>query len=71
LVENNIVVPKLMQKVVGLNPIIIIVVLLIGFKIAGIVGAIISIPAATAINVFLRDVFNKRAAVENEPAVEK
>ncbi|MCD4761849.1 AI-2E family transporter, partial [bacterium] len=35
LVENNIIVPKLMQKVVGLNPIVSIAVLMIGFKIGG------------------------------------
>lgn len=57
LVENNIIVPKLMQKVIGLNPIIIIVVLLVGFKIAGIVGIILSIPVATAVSVFVKDLF--------------
>jgi len=68
LVENNIIVPKLMQKVVGLNPIIIIVVLLSGFKLAGIVGAIISIPVATAVSVFIKDLFEKRVnkGIESE-----
>jgi len=60
LLENNLIVPKLMQKVVGLNPIISIAVLMIGFKVAGVVGAILSIPVATAVNVFLLDVFDKR-----------
>ncbi len=62
LVENNIIVPKLMQKVVGLSPIISIAVLLIGFKLAGIVGAILSIPVATAASVFLKDLFDSRGA---------
>src|SRR3989339_520688 len=61
LVENNIIVPKLMQKVVGLNPIVSIAVLMIGFKVAGIVGAILSIPVATAVNVFVKDIFEQRA----------
>lgn len=61
LVENNIVVPKLMQKVVGLNPIITIAVLMIGFKLGGIVGMIMSIPVTTALNVFLKDIFEKKA----------
>lgn len=61
LTENNIIVPKLMQKVVGLNPIISIAVLLIGFNIAGVVGAILSIPVATAVSVFIKDVFDSRA----------
>lgn len=67
LVENNIIVPKIMQKVVGLNPIISIAVLLIGFKIAGVMGAILSIPVATAFSVFIRDIFeNKTLTHTNE-----
>jgi len=61
LVENNIIVPKLMQKVVGLNPIVSIAVLMIGFKVAGVIGAILSIPVATAVNVFIKDIFEQRA----------
>ncbi|MEA3449371.1 MAG: AI-2E family transporter [Patescibacteria group bacterium] len=57
--ENNIIVPKLMQKVVGLNPIVSIVVILIGFKIGGIIGAVFSMPVATALSVFIKDVFEK------------
>jgi len=64
LVENNIIVPKLMQKVVGLNPIVSIAVLLIGFKIAGVVGAVLSIPVATAVSVFIKDVFEKKPVVD-------
>ncbi|MCK5061820.1 AI-2E family transporter [Candidatus Parcubacteria bacterium] len=59
LMENNIIVPKLMQKVVGLNPIVSIAVILIGFKIAGVPGAILSIPVATAVSVFIRDIFER------------
>lgn len=58
--ENNILVPKVMQKAVGLNPIVSILVLLIGFKLAGIAGAILSIPVATAINVFVQDIFDNK-----------
>ncbi|MCU0678965.1 MAG: AI-2E family transporter [Planctomycetes bacterium] len=65
LTENNIIVPKLMQKVVGLNPIISIAVLMVGFQIAGIVGAILSIPVATATSVLVKDIFDNKA-VEKE-----
>ena len=51
-----------MQKAVGLNPIISIVALLIGFKIAGVIGAIISIPVVTAISVFIKDMFDSKEA---------
>ncbi len=62
LTENNIIVPKLMQKVVGLNPIVSIAVLMIGYSLYGVVGAILSIPVATAISVFVKDVFDSRSA---------
>lgn len=65
LVENNILVPKIMQKAVGLNPIVSIAVLLIGFKVAGVVGAILSIPVATAVSVFLKDIFDGKEVSEN------
>ncbi len=60
LTENNIIVPKLMQKVVGLNPIVSIAVLLIGLKVAGVAGAILSIPVATAVSVFIKDYFEHK-----------
>jgi predicted PurR-regulated permease PerM len=63
--ENNIIVPKLMQKVTGLNPIVSIAVLLIGFKIGGIIGAVMAIPVATALSVFVNDIF-ERSAKENK-----
>lgn len=54
--ENNILVPKVMQRAVGLNPIISIVALVIGAKLAGIAGAIFAIPVATALDVIVREV---------------
>jgi predicted PurR-regulated permease PerM len=53
--ENQIVVPKVMQKAVGLNPIIVIVVVLIGAKIGGIAGALVAVPVAAAIAVYISD----------------
>lgn len=64
LLENNFIVPKVMQKTVGLNPIVSISVLLIGFNLAGIVGAVLSIPVATAISVFIQDMFDGKQARE-------
>lgn len=59
-IENNILVPKIMQKTVGLNPIVSISVLMIGFKLAGVIGAVLSIPVATAISVFIKDLFDSK-----------
>jgi predicted PurR-regulated permease PerM len=60
LTENNILVPKIMQKAVGLNPIISMSALMIGYKVGGIVGAILSIPVATALSVIVGDIFESR-----------
>lgn len=71
LAENNIIVPKLMQKVIGMSPIISIAVLLIGFKLAGVVGAILSIPVATAVSVFIKDFFASSGNIEKIESSEK
>ncbi len=59
--ENHLIVPKVMQKAVGLNPIIIITVLLSGAQLAGVLGVLIAIPTATAISVLLQDLLNKKS----------
>lgn len=53
--ENHLIYPKVMQKAVGLNPVVSIIALLIGAKIGGVVGALLAIPVATVINVFVQD----------------
>lgn len=59
-VENHILVPKIMQKTIGLNPIISIIALLIGARIGGVVGIIIAIPVVTAVSVFIKDFVDTR-----------
>lgn len=54
-VEGNILVPKIMERAVGLNPIISIAVLMAGLKLGGIIGGLLSIPVATAISVAFKD----------------
>lgn len=49
--ENNIIVPKIMQSAVGLHPIITMVLLIAGFKVFGVLGAILSVPLFLVIKV--------------------
>jgi predicted PurR-regulated permease PerM len=56
--ENHILVPKVMQKVTGLNPIVSIVALLISVKLGGIFGAFFAIPVAMMLSVIMEDLFN-------------
>lgn len=63
-IENQILVPKVMQKAVGLNPIVSIVALLIGAKVAGLVGVVLAIPVATAISVVVKEFWATKEAAE-------
>lgn len=58
--ESHVLVPQVMKKAVGLNPVATIVAILIGFKLAGALGAIIAVPAATAISLFISDVIAEK-----------
>ena len=54
-IEEKFIVPKVMQRQVGLNPVVTIIVMLIGAKLAGIMGLILAIPVATTIGVIIKD----------------
>jgi predicted PurR-regulated permease PerM len=55
LFENNVLVPRVMQSAAGVNPLVSILALLIGFRLGGPVGAILGIPIALVIRVILRE----------------
>jgi len=55
--ENHILVPQIMKKSVGLNPIVVIIAVLIGGKLGGIAGVIISVPLLAIIAAYLKDQF--------------
>ena len=60
--EANILVPLLTRRSVGLHPVIVIVALLIGAEIGGILGVIISVPAAAVFQEVIQDWSNKKRA---------
>jgi predicted PurR-regulated permease PerM len=55
--ENNILVPKVMQKVSGFSPLVILFALLVGSEFFGVAGAIMAVPAAMALGIIVRRVF--------------
>jgi predicted PurR-regulated permease PerM len=55
--ENNLIVPKVMKKAVGLNPIISILAIVTGAKLAGFLGILFAIPVASVLSIFLQDFF--------------
>jgi predicted PurR-regulated permease PerM len=56
LLENNLIVPKIMQKAVGLNPLISIIAILVGAKLAGVIGALLAVPVATTILIISKEI---------------
>ena len=57
--ENHVIVPQVMRKIVGLSPVVVILSLLIGFRLGGILGMLISVPVAAMLSEFWSD-FEKR-----------
>lgn len=58
-IEGHILVPTVMRKAVGLNPIIIILAMLVGLKTIGIVGMIMAVPVATTLSIFVSEYAQK------------
>lgn len=55
--ENHVVVPKVMQRAVGINPLVSIIALLVGAKLFGFLGVLFAIPVATTISVTLTELY--------------
>ena len=52
--ENNFLVPKVMQKAVDLNPLVTMIAILIGGKLLGIVGALLAVPVTLVVLIIVR-----------------
>jgi predicted PurR-regulated permease PerM len=63
--ESHIIVPQLMKKVVGLNPVVVILALLAGAKLGGTLGAILAIPIATTVGVVIEDMVQRNEKKES------
>jgi len=58
--ENTLIVPKVMEKTAGVNPLVTILSLAIGFKLGGIVGAILAVPVVLLLQVVASEVFTSK-----------
>lgn len=54
-IENNVLVPWITKKSVGLSPVTTILAMMIGFQLLGILGMILAVPIATSIGIFISD----------------
>jgi len=61
--ENNFIVPKIMQKALGISPVFIIIAVLIGAKLLGILGAVLAVPLAGIAAVLIAEWPNIKASI--------
>lgn len=59
-VENNLVVPQVMKRAVGLNPLIVILAIAIGSRLLGIAGALLAVPLAVVIQIIAAEVISEK-----------
>lgn len=62
--ENNFLIPIVMRKATGLNPLITILAVLLGARLGGIVGVILAVPAAVVLSTFFTDMVGRTADQE-------
>jgi predicted PurR-regulated permease PerM len=58
--ENHVLQPVVMSRTVKLNPLLVLLAVLVGVKLAGLLGALLAIPIAGALQVIVRDVWDER-----------
>lgn len=57
--ENNFIVPQVMRKAVGLNPLIVILAVAVGGKLLGIAGALLAVPITVVIQIISEDILRE------------
>ena len=62
--ENSLIVPQVMKKAVGLNPLIVILTVSIGGKLLGISGALLAVPITVVIQILIEDLFQAKSLGE-------
>jgi len=63
-IENNLIVPRVMKSTTGLHSIVTIIVLLVGAKVAGLLGILLAIPVTLIVTTVYQDVFGKKRDAE-------
>lgn len=61
--ENHLIVPLVIGKIVKLNPVVVILALLIGWKLGSIPGMILAVPITAVLAEFFRDIIKKRKSL--------
>lgn len=57
--ENNLIVPQIMKRAVGLNPLVVILAIAIGSRVLGLAGALLAVPIAVVIQIIVTEVIRE------------
>lgn len=68
--ENHLIYPLVVKKIVGVSPMLVILALIIGYKLAGFLGVLLSVPIAAAITEYFRDVVEGKIIEEKKEVTE-
>lgn len=69
--ENHLFYPLVVKKIVGISPIVVIIALVIGAKLAGVLGALIAVPLSAAFMEYIHDIEKYKKLERAERAVAK
>ncbi len=58
--ENHLIVPQVMKRAVGLNPLIVILAIAIGSRLLGIAGALLAVPMAAVVQIIASEIIEDR-----------
>ncbi len=64
-IEGYVLVPKVMEKTVGTSPLAVLLAVLIGFKLAGVVGLLIAVPLVSAVTVVVHEFWSAKTTSES------
>jgi predicted PurR-regulated permease PerM len=65
--ENQVIQPVVYRRTVQVSPLVVLIAVLIGAQIAGVVGALVAIPVAGAIQILIRDLTEMRRETGGDP----
>lgn len=63
MIENNILVPRIMERAVGISPLTVILGILAGSTLGGITGALLAVPIAGALQVIIQELLSPAEAI--------
>jgi predicted PurR-regulated permease PerM len=58
--ENNLIVPQVMKRAVGLNPLVVILAIAIGSRLLGLIGALLAVPIAVVLQIVVTEIIEEQ-----------